>query len=242
MTFRRPLRRAFQPRLVPTLVALVLMMIGISAGIWQTGRAQQKLTLKVQLEALASQPPLPLTTQAFNVESLRWHTVEAQGVWLPGSTVLLDNRIYQGKPGYQVVTPLQLNDGRVVLVNRGWVAASRERSQLPQVATPTGTVSITGQVRVPLQGAFALGVIASPDGRVWQQLRLEAMAAALKLPLAPCVIFQQSLSDDGFKREWDAPDYGIDTHKGYAFQWFALATLSLIFFLIMSFKVRRDEK
>lgn len=232
----------FQPRLIPTLVALVLMAIGLSAGIWQSGRAEQKLALKARLEALAHEPALPLASQAFDAENLRWHFVEARGTWLGQATVLLDNRIHQGRPGYHVITPLQLADGKVVLINRGWIAAPPSRTELPTITTPTGDITLTGQVRVPLQNAFALGPISTPDQRVWQQLKLAPMREALKLPLAPFVVFQTSAADDGLIREWDAPDYGIDTHRGYAFQWFALATLSLVFFLIVSIKVRPDEK
>ncbi|MEY3200582.1 MAG: hypothetical protein RIR70_132 [Pseudomonadota bacterium] len=228
-------------RLVPTVVALVLMAIGIAAGIWQTGRAEQKLALKARLEALAHEPPKPLATLPFDREALRYHPVEVRGVWLANATIFLDNRTHQGVPGYHVVTPVKLSDGRVVLVNRGWVKALRTRTELPAVTTPAGEITLTGQARVPLQNAFALGALASPDQRVWQQLKIDALSSALKLSLAPFVVFQTSPAEDGLVRAWDAPDYGIDTHKGYAFQWFSLAVLSVVFLLVMSFKGRRDE-
>ena len=61
------------------------------------------------------------------------------------------------------------------------------------------------------------------EGNVWQNLTLERYRAAVSIPLQPVVIQQENEVDDGLKREWSAPDLGIDKHYGYAFQWFAMA-------------------
>lgn len=239
----------FQPRLWPSLLASVVIALGVAAGQWQTGRAEQKLALKATIAAAALQPPLRIDALASKPSDstewtpLQFRTVTASGRWLSDATVFLDNRVRDGVPGYHVLTPLDLG-GQVLLVNRGWAPASRDRNQRPAVVTPAGPVTVQGEIRIPMKKAFALGVLSSPDGRVWQQIRLEAMAQAMKQPLAPVVIFQTGApgsSPNGLVRQWDAPDFGVDTHRGYAFQWYALATLAFIFFLVMSIRIKRHE-
>jgi cytochrome oxidase assembly protein ShyY1 len=44
------------------------------------------------------------------------------------------------------------------------------------------------------------------------------------------MIQQTSPTGDGLVRDWPAPDFGIDKHYGYAFQWFALAATLLVFY------------
>ena len=57
-----------------------------------------------------------------------WQPVSMRGVWLADRTILIDNRVHGGRPGYHVMTPLRLDDGEVVLVRRGWVAVGPDRS------------------------------------------------------------------------------------------------------------------
>jgi len=70
------------------------------------------------------------------------------------------------------------------------------------------------------------------EGKVWQNLTLERYRDAFPLALQPVVIQQESPLDDGLVREWDAPDLGVDKHRGYAFQWLALALTILVFYIV----------
>jgi len=77
------------------------------------------------------------------------------GEFLERYTVLLDNKVNRGRPGYHVVQPLRLADGRHVLVNRGWVAAPAHREQLPQLRTPPGQHEVEGRVLEHFPRAYA---------------------------------------------------------------------------------------
>ena len=74
--------------------------------------------------------------------------VIVQGTWLAQHTVFLDNRQMNGKPGFYVLTPLQLEGGgAVVLVQRGWVPRNfADRAALPKVETPAGRVTVQGRI------------------------------------------------------------------------------------------------
>ena len=79
------------------------------------------------------------------------------------------------------------------------------------------------------------------EGRVWQNLTLERYRAAVPIAIQPIVIQQENDVGDGLKREWDAPDLGIEKHYGYAFQWFALTAAMLIFYLLGHVRKRAQQ-
>lgn len=224
-------------RLWPTVITLLGVALGISLGNWQLGRAAQKRDLKERLEARAAQPPISVGTEELIATDLELRRVEARGVFAPQHVIFIDNRIHRGVPGYHVVMPLRVEGGeRHVLVNRGWIARSPLRSQLPQVQTPTGTVTITGTAMIPAQRTLELSdkVI---EGRIWQNLTIARYREAAPLPIQPFLIQQDTHApDDGLVREWPSPEFGIDKHYGYAFQWFALAATLVVFYVVTQLK------
>ena len=130
---------------------------------------------------------------------------------------------------------------RSVLVNRGWVAGTNSRSTLPQIATPSGPVTIVGLATVPSRRYLELSTQVA-EGNVWQNLTLERYRAAVPIAIQPVVIEQENDLDDGLQRERNAPDLGIERHYGYAFQWFALAAAILIFYLVAHVRKRAQQK
>ena len=185
---------------------------GIALGHWQQDRAAQK-------RALAA---------AQKLESLR-------GVFEPKYTLLLDNKLHRGRPGYHVVQPLRLAPGRHVLVNRGWVPAGATRAQLPEPRTPEGEVSLQGLRMDHLPRAYEPAGT-KREGRVWQNIPLEEFAAWSGLAVAPYVFEQHSALDDGLVRDWPRADAGVEKHDSYALQWYSLAVLSIVLFLALNIK------
>lgn len=162
--------------------------------------------------------------------------MELRGEFVERYTVLIDNKLNRGRPGYHVVQPLKLADGRYVLVNRGWVAAPAHREQLPQLRTPPGVHEVEGRVLEHFARAYD-PTGARPEGRVWQNIELPTFAAWSGLKLEPYVLEQHSPFPDGLARNWPPPDTGADMHQSYALQWYTLAGLSVVMFLVLS--VRR---
>ena len=149
-----------------------------------------------------------------------------RGRWLVTDPVLIDNRGYRRQPGYHVVGGFELEDGRTVLVNRGWLAAGGDRRQLPSIAPPPkGVVDVIGVVREPETEPFRLAADLA-DSRLRQNLIPHEIAALLDRPVATWVLMQTGELGDGLVRDWPRPDAGIERHQGYAFQWFGLAALA----------------
>lgn len=207
-----PAGYSFRPRLWAFALAAAGCAAGILLGNWQAGRAAEKRALA------AAQKP----------ETLR-------GELLAKHTILLDNKIHHGRPGYQVVQPLRLADGKLVLVNRGWIAAGATRAQLPEVRTPAGQVSLQGLRLARFPQAYAPAE-AKPEGPVWQNVTPARYTAASGLALEPWVFEQHSALDDGLARDWPRADAGVEKHESYALQWYSLAALSLALFFVLSFR------
>lgn len=237
-----PVRYKFEPRLIPTLAAGAGIALTLALANWQLGRAHEKEAAAARIGALAAEPAVRLTAAAVAARDVEWRRVTARGRFEPAHAVLIDNRVRRGVAGYHVVMPLALERGnRYVLVNRGWIAGTTDRSRLPEVKTPAGTVEISGLAVTPSGRFLELSPGATAEGRVWQNLTLERYRKAVPIPLQPLVIQQDSPLDDGLAREWAPPDFGVNTHYGYAFQWLALALTLLVFYLVTHVK-RRPEK
>jgi surfeit locus 1 family protein len=230
----------FQPRFVPTLLALVGAVLTAWLGDWQLNRAAYKAELQQRLDFAAHQPPLRLASDPVATSDLVFYRVQAAGEFLPQHTILLDNRVRQGVVGYEVVTPLKLEGGATaVLVNRGWVQAPPTREERPAVRVPAGVVELEGIALPPPGPAFWLSG-AAETGDVWQRLSLERAQARIGLALQPFVLQQSSDTGDGLARDWPRPNTGIDTHRAYALQWFVMC--GVILFLYVALNVRKQPE
>ncbi len=231
----------FTPRLWSTVAAAVVVVIMIQLGNWQLSRAQEKESRQEQLDLLSRQPAIALPAAPVALDDFKYRQVEARGIYSPAHTIYLDNKIYKGIAGYHIVTPLRIGTSSMhVLVNRGWAAADRDRSKLPQVSTPDGPVVVSGIATAAVQKTLELSK-EMVSGQVWENLDLERYRTSTGLTLQPVMILQQDEVEDGLVRQWARPDSGAAKNLGYAFQWFAMALAVLIIYLVLSVKRERSE-
>ncbi len=232
----------FTPRLWSTVAAVVVITIMVQLGNWQLSRAREKEARQERLDMLSHQPAVSLPADPIKLEDFQYRKTEARGMYLPKYTVYLDNKIYKGMAGYHIITPLRIDSSSMyVLVNRGWVAADRDRSKLPDIATPNGPMVVSGVATTATQKTLELSKEVV-SGQVWENLDLERYRAATGLQLQPIMILQQDDMKDGLVREWARPDLGIGKNLGYALQWFAMALAVLIIYLVLSVKRDRIQK
>jgi len=226
----RVLRRT-RPRFVPTLAAIAVVALCVAAGNWQRGRMHAKEALRAQLDAAASAEPVDVVSLPAGSDwpALRYRPVTATGEYVAHRQILIDNKIHAGRAGYQVVTPMSLADGRVILVNRGWIAQGASRSVLPAMAPPSGIVSVRGRLAIPTAGYLELRG-ETPAGPVWQNLDPRRFADATGIKVLPAVIEATvaPVPEDGLVRDWPEPDFGIDQHRIYMVQWYAFALLAAV--------------
>jgi surfeit locus 1 family protein len=210
-----------------TAAALLGVFVTVSLGFWQLSRAADKVALQQTIDArqrLSALDGSALLGEGDAAQSL-YRSVVLRGSWLGGHTVFLDNRQMNGKPGFFVVTPLQLErSGRVVLVQRGWSARSfTDRSAVPDLPTPAGVVELQGRIAPPPSKLYEFE--ASQAGLIRQNLDLQQFAREIGRPLVTVSVLQTGPPGDGLLRDWPRVNLGVDKHYGYAFQWFALGGL-----------------
>ena len=234
-------RRRFRPTLWPTLGVAALVAATVGLGNWQRHRGLEKEALREQYERAARQSPLELTGVSADAAALRFRPVRASGVFDGRRQVLIDNKVYRGRPGFDVVTPLKLASGdRYVLVDRGWIALGSYRSELPQVPPPPGAIRVEGRINLPPAHYLELKVDAG-TGPVRQNLDIDRIAAATGLPLLPFVIEQSGDAGDSLVRDWPPPDFGIDQHRSYMLQWYSLAGLGIVLWLVLNWRPRESR-
>ena len=224
---------SFRPRAWAFALTAAACAAAIALGNWQAGRAAEKRALGAELDQSLRSPPIEIGSGVISDDHLAYKHVAARGRFVDQHTVYLDNRLRGGRPGYEVVTPLRL-DGMSVLVNRGWVAAGKSRDLVPDVPAPAGEVRVEGLALAHLPHALELGPV--PVGKVRQNLDIGSFEKETGLRLQPIVIEQHSGAPDGLLREWPRPDAGVERHQSYALQWYALAGLAAVLFVVLSFR------
>ena len=204
---------------------MALIALFLAAAHWQYTRMQEKQALRAQLDAAAALPAAALPQGVDDWSALRYTKVRLAGHFDARHQILIDNRIDQGRVGYHVVTPLVLDDGRAVLVDRGFIAKGLTRSDVPVVPVAAGDVDVSGRIVTPAR-YFELGHPV-PAGNVWQNLDPARFSAVTGVAVLPIVIEQDAADarGDGLARNWPAPDLGIDKHWSYMLQWIAFAGL-----------------
>ncbi len=222
------------------------VLITASLGRWQLSRAAEKESLQATLDARAAMPAVGDTELlGANMSTdktphpLVHRTVVLHGRWLPAHTVYLDNRQMQGRPGFFVLTPLQLiGQEGVVLVQRGWAPRNfQDRTQLPPVQTPEGSVRVEGRVAPAPSRLYEFaggGDSAQGSSRIRQNLDLDAFRAETGLALAHLTVLQtgrDGTTGEGLQRDWPVVGAGVDKHYGYAFQWFGLSGLIALLYV-----------
>jgi surfeit locus 1 family protein len=237
-------RAALGLTVLPTLAAAALIALFCALGVWQLHRADEKRALRIEFDHRLQEAPVTIGAWASDATGLRNRRAMAAGAYDTGHQFLLDNRTHEGRPGYQVLTPLRLaNAGVAVLVNRGWVPLGASRQKLPAVPAPSGPVRVAGIVAVPSAHPFLLGPAGYEAGgwpRVVQAIELAPMRKVLGYDLLPYTLRLAATEPDGFVREWRPYiGFGPARHQAYAVQWFALAATVLAVYVTVTLRRRR---
>jgi len=218
-----PGRSRFAPRLWPTLAAAAAVVAFAGLGEWQLGRAVSSRALA---EDFGRGGPA-LEWRRLPADAPRYQRVTASGHYDPEHQFLLDNMSHAGIAGVEVLTPLLLVDGRVLLVNRGWQPFGATRADLPEVAVDAEPRRITGRIdELPRPGVRLAAVPATVWPRLVQFPQMEELAKVLGRDLDSRVILLDASEADGYARDWTVRGTDPDRNLGYAVQWFAFAALA----------------
>ncbi|HEU5084607.1 MAG TPA: SURF1 family protein [Acidimicrobiales bacterium] len=232
---------------VASIVAFVLL------GAWQLDRHDQRAERNETIEARAELPPVPVSEALAEVgcadwpdcgeapaDEIRFRDVSAEGTY--GEDVLLvDNRSKDGLPGAWVLAPLQLDDGSVLVVNRGFQFNDSASGAIDPPPPPAGTVAVEGYVAVWEGGSCGVRTDDSGAPVGMACLREDTAEAVFGADVLPVVV-QAQRSDPADADVLDPvplPELGAGPHRSYAVQWFTFATLAAIVYPLI---LRRKAK
>ena len=231
--------KAFHFRFIPLIIALVLCGLGISLGQWQTRRAVEREMAGEVLLQRAQAPPLLAADLNAVVENIVFRRVRLHGEFVSEWPLYLDNRPLHGIAGFYVLMPFKIQGSdQHILVVRGWQPRNPvNRTQMPLLKTPVGTIQLEGVIRSSVDKVMQLGAkeVFKP-GAILQNLDIPGGARQMGLKIYDFVLDQTTNTPDGMLREWTLPSAGSDKNRAYAFQWYALSLMAVIFFVVTGFR------
>ena len=226
------------------LLTMAAMALFIALGRWQWQRAAEKRVL-VTAFAAGAQVVEPLGRRS-PASLPRYQNVEVRGQYDAAHQFLLDNISRGPVAGYEVLTPLHLEDGRWLMVNRGWLPLVQGgRARLPEVRFEPGDVRVVrGRLdELPVSG-IAAGRQAPALTGAWPRLtsfpRSADLAAALGLAVEPRQLLLAADEPAGYRRDWQGAGsgFGPERHVAYAVQWWGFAALAAGLFVLMNLRLK----
>ena len=234
--------------LAPALATVLGAALFIHLGLWQRGKAEAVEAQLARYEARAHLPPLVLDGALLDAAQADNGRFTVQGHFEPAQQFFVDNRQEEGVAGVHVVTPLKIDGSETrLLVNRGWIAWTQGRRVLPTVAVPDGPVRVTGTAQVPSTKKFFLMPNRQEAAQnLWQRVDLARFTQQSGKIIEPFVLLQDaddaSGAADSLVRHWPAPENRAPMHRGYAWQWFGMAGVLLLFALFSLWRALRRHR
>ncbi len=235
-----PARSFVRPSLWASLLAAVALCVLVGLGTWQLYRKAEKEALIEQMQARGEGPAIALPQRLSPTEDLVFTRVMVTGRYLHDKEMRLSNRVRKSEVGRHIVTPFRLDDGRSLLVDRGWVPLSLEDPATRPESRSEGSVSVEGILRTGGFGGPAfLRPENAPEEGLYNWLDLEGMAEAADLgnPITTLYLAVVGTTEGAETSvRYPIPSGAVVTlrndHLEYALTWFSLAgVLAAIFIL-----------
>ncbi|MDQ1128432.1 SURF1 family protein [Microbacterium sp. SORGH_AS_0888] len=214
---------------------------------WQFSRNADRSAQLSLVKANYDAPPVPLSTALPGLTDFdggyEWHPVVLHGTYLTDEQLVARNRPHGGTSAFEVLTPLKLDDGRIFIVDRGWVPAA-DRGDGPSAipAPPAGDVEVVVRLRpgeaLPSSGRSA------PPGQV-PTINLPFVAestGAQTVTGAYGVLVSETPAVSDMPNALDAPSNDPGPFLSYAVQWILFAIMGFVFIWYVIRSERRHRR
>jgi cytochrome oxidase assembly protein ShyY1 len=243
-------------RPIAFIAMLCLVILGVELGLWQLRRATVKIEQAQAIHEKANLPILIASEKSWTLEQALYYRMQATGYWIPEEGIWLANRPHPlGKDpktgiatGFNLLMPLRLDSKpeMTLWINRGWVPRNfQEMNQVPSIRTNKEKVSIEGIVFADSGKTYQLSpetLSRASDGLKIQENLVLSEKEALSGRVLPFVVrMQNSPKEDGLDQTLPTLKSGVNTHYGYAFQWFGLAVMTFLYWVFTTFRKRSQS-
>lgn len=239
---------------IVTLVALALIPTMIELGFWQWHRHFDRVASNQRIARALDADPVPvasLTRPGARIDrDLYYRHVTARGAFETEREVVVRRRTNaDDRVGYHVLTPLRMDDGRYLLINRGWVPADGRQTEFPEIpAPPRGEVTVTGRLMAD-QTTAASGIKNLDDLPDRQVMLIDSEQEAERLGaevLGGYVELVSPAPDGGSPEPVAGPDHdSIGNHMAYAIQWWLFTASVPVGWVVLvrrELRERREEE
>lgn len=223
----------------------VMIIVMLAAGFWQLNRLDERKASNAEIRAASEAPARPIEDLLDDLDAggdvLDETAVIVRGSVIGDGDLVVANRTFDTEPGFWFAQPVELDDGRIVMVSRGWIprdVASGESEQ--QIETLTNPVEIVGRLFESVDG----GRLGSPvDGRPQiSRMDLDTVEAATGLAVVDRWV---QAADPDWSRgvvpiPVPRPTLDEGPHLSYAFQWFFFTVSTVVAYTLILRRRRRD--
>ena len=242
-------RFLLRPRWLAGLGLVVLVAVTFTRlGVWQLHRLDDRRAYEDLVASRLSAAPVPLEdvlAGGADADAIRYRRVTVSGTYDTAHEVILYGRTQGDQSGNHVLTPLILDDGSAVAVDRGWVPFEDDSPPLADAAPPDGTVRVTGVLFPPeaetAPSSPSPSSAAAPT-TTFAKVDLGALAAQVPYRLAPAYLLlgSQQPAPAALPLVAPLPDAAdAPPHLSYAIQWFSFATIAVVGFVVL---IRREYR
>lgn len=215
------------------LTLVIVFAIGcVFLSHWQFDRREEAATEVARVSENWESAPRSLDAampelNEFN-EDNKWMSVAVSGEYLTDEQLLVRGRPYGGQPGFEVLVPLKLESGEIIVVDRGWVPSGNSQDAPDSVpAAPTGPVNAVIRLKPSEPTVFGRS---APEGQI-ATIHLPAIAEILgdsTYTGAYGLLATETPAVEVRPRAYPKPLLDEGAHLSYAFQWVAFGVLAFI--------------
>lgn len=223
-----------------TLFSVFFFLFFLALSFWQIERGADKVKLLAAAAAVADLPGAKLT---MNLEVKNGDPVRLMGKFVSTHILLLDNKVLNGRVGYEVIQVFEDVSGVSVLINRGFLAGGRTRAELPKPPS-------ANSANQPLRGHAYLTTLSLPEENIFgarppwvvQVVIPSELENQLGRELFGYTIRLEESHPDALPRHWPVTTMQPERHYGYAVTWFLMALAVLGIFLYTIRQPDSDEE
>ena len=193
-----------------------------SLGTWQIHRLQWKLDLINEINYGLNSKSVPYS----KTNIINYQKVKFSGTFDFGKQIYLYSLNSNGKPGYDIITPIKINSNEILLVNRGWISNDLKNNKNINKMKSKSFEGIVKKISKPNPFKPENDI----KNNVWYSLKLEDLQNFTGYKLTNFVLYLQNSQNNLVEKKTISPDLP-NNHLKYAITWYSVALSILLYFL-----------